>query len=254
MIDKTEIKQKLLDKPYTLRMGAGNLSRWWNTTPDLIKEAKQGIRQQVVKSYKPPKAKSSNMPKILLLDIETAPLKAYVWSRWRQNIYSDQILSNWFILTWSAKWLFEDNIFASKLTSKEALSEDDSRITEELWHYLDEADIVIAHNGNVFDLPRINARLLLHNLLPPSPYRQIDTLKIAQRQFEFPSNKLDDLATFLGIEGKIKTSMELWDRCVRGSDKALAEMERYNKQDVKLLEEVYVTLIPWIKSHPNIGL
>lgn len=35
---------------------------------------------------------------------------------------------------------------------------------------------------------------------------------------------------------------------------SLEKMEEYNKKDVQVLEEVYVKLRPWIKSHPNLAL
>jgi len=60
-------------------------------------------------------------PKILLFDIETAPLRAYVWRLWKQNVHptTGQLQSNWFMLTYSAKWLFDDRMISERLTSKE---------------------------------------------------------------------------------------------------------------------------------------
>ena len=90
-------------------------------------------------------------PKILIFDIETAPLKSYVWRLWKQDIspLNGMLQSEWFMLTWSAKWLFDDKIMSGKLTSKEAINEDDSRVTKEMWNLFNEADIVIAHNACV---------------------------------------------------------------------------------------------------------
>jgi hypothetical protein len=47
---------------------------------------------------------------------------------------------------------------------------------------------------------------------------------------------------------------ELWVECMRGDDKAWKLMEKYNKKDVTLLEDVYNKLLPWIKDHPNRSL
>lgn len=192
--------------------------------------------------------------KILILDIETAPMKAYIWRRWKENIGDSQVISRWFFLTWSAKWLFDDKVISSRLTKKEARAQDDKRIVTELWSLLDDADIVIAHNGDRYDIPQINARFIVHGLKPTRPYQQIDTLRIARKQFDFDGNGLDNLANIFGITGKIQTSFELWERCVNGETKALKEMETYNRQDVLLLEEMYLKMRPWIKSHPNLGL
>jgi len=46
----------------------------------------------------------------------------------------------------------------------------------------------------------------------------------------------------------------LWVKCMAGDPVAWKKMERYNKQDVVLLEKVYDKLLPWIKSHPNHNL
>lgn len=218
-------------------------------------QQKYGLKSETLHRYIRLSKQSSRMrAKILVLDIETAPMRAFVWRRWKQNVHDSQIISRWFMLTWSAKWLFSDKTLSDKLTSKEAKGENDLRLAKNLWSLLDEADIIIAHNGERFDIPQINARFIVHGLKPTRPYQQIDTLKVARRQFDFDGNGLDNLANIFGITGKVETSFELWDRCVAGDTKALKEMETYNIQDVLLLEELYLKIRPWIKAHPNLGL
>ena len=133
--------------------------------------------------------------------------------------------------------------------------EDDYKLVKELWDLLDKAEIVIAQNGDAFDLKKINARFIYHNLPPPSPYRTIDTLKVARRYFAFSSNKLDHLGATLGLGRKLEhEGFPLWRRCMMGDRKAWGKMKAYNKQDVLLLEKVYYRLLPWIKNHPNMGM
>jgi hypothetical protein len=80
-------------------------------------------------------------------------------------------------------------------------------------------------------------------------------LKHARKQFAISSNRLDYIGQFLGIGRKIDTGgFDLWARCMQGDDEALKEMQVYCDQDVKLLEDVYLTLRPYIKPHPNVGL
>ena len=196
----------------------------------------------------------SRFPKILIIDIETAPLRSYTWGLWKQNVGLNQIISNWFMISYAAKILGSDEILSGVLTSKEALAEDDSRIIQNLWNLLDKADIVIAHNGDRFDIPKINTRFVLHGLVPPSPYRQIDTLTVARLTFGFTSNRLDFLAKFLGYQGKEPTTFELWEECMAGNPEALFYMEFYNKKDVVILEDVYLRLRPYIKGHSNLDL
>lgn len=195
--------------------------------------------------------------KILVFDIETAPLKSYIWGIWNQNLgHSLNMLeSDWFMLTWSAKWLFDDKVMSDKLTPKEVSNEDDKRISKSLWTLLEEADVVIAHNALKFDIKRINTRFLKNGLKPPMPYQVIDTLIHARRRFNITSNKLDYIGKFLGLGEKLSTGgFDLWKRCMEGDSEALTEMETYNIQDVRLLEDVYLALLPFIKPHPNVGL
>lgn len=193
-------------------------------------------------------------PKILIFDIETSPMASYTWGRWKQNVSLDQTISEWFMLSWSAKWLNNPNMMSDALTPEEASREDDARITRSIWHLLNEADIIIAHNGVKFDTPKLNSRFIIHGLVPPTPYRQIDTLTVARKEFGFSSNKLDALAGYFGIEHKSDTNFNLWKRCLAGEQEALDYMEAYNMKDVEILEEVYLKLRPWIKNHPNISL
>lgn len=194
--------------------------------------------------------------KILVFDIETAPLSAYVWRLWKQNVHptSGQLRSEWFLLTYAAKWLFEKETISGKLTRKEVLEENDERLVKEMWNLMDEADIVIAHYGKGFDVPMMNARFLKHGLNLPMPYKIIDTKYHAAKQFALPSYKLDYLATYLGFENKKDTDFELWVNCLKGDQKSLDYMEEYNIRDVTLLEEVYLAIRQYIQPHPNLGL
>jgi len=238
-----------------MEMGANKLADWLKTTPELIREAKRIVRmEQYCEDVPENKKIESSLPRILILDIETAPIKAFVWNLWKQNVYLDQIISDWFIITWAAKWLLDEEVFSNKLTPEEVLAEDDSRIIANLWKVLNEADIVIAHNGEKFDIPRIKARFLVHGLPPTTFYQQIDTKKVAKKEFGFSSNKLEGLARTFGIEGKSDTDFRLWSSCLAGNVEALQYMEFYNKQDVKVLEELYLIMRPYIKGHPNYNL
>lgn len=192
------------------------------------------------------------MLKILHVDIETAPKQAFVWGMWKQNISPIQLISDWFMLSWRAKWHHSDVIYGAVLTEQDAIDEDDGHILQELWDMLDEADVVVGHNVDKFDAPSINTRFLVNGLTPPSPYKTVDTLKVAKRKFKFSSNRLDYLGEFLGVGRKMDTGgMELWIECLKGNEEALQKMYEYNGQDVLLLQEVYTRLLPYIPHHPN---
>lgn len=204
--------------------------------------------------------KSKSRAKILLFDIETLPMEVLVWGLYKQRIPHENILKNWSVVSWAAKWLFDNEVMSDVVKPKAAVARSDSGIIEGIWSLLDEADIIIAHNGRKFDTRRLNARFMVNGLSPPSSYYVIDTLQQSYKYTAFASHRLDSLAKTLGKTRKIKTEYELWKRCagvettVSDQWKALQEMVHYNKQDVLVLEDFYVELRPWIKSHPNIGL
>ena len=243
---------KMLGRPYLIIMGAGKLSKWLGCSREDIYTARTIVRE--IQRKEDESEEIINLPKILLIDIETSPISSYTWGLWKQDVHLDQIISNWFMLTWSAKWLYSADVMSDRISALEVLEEDDSRIVKSLLMLLDKADVVIAHNGNAFDVVKINARAIRWGLRPPSPYQQIDTLLIARKQFGFSSNKLEALARMFGIPGKTDTNFKLWAECMKGNQEALINMEEYNKNDVIVLEEVYLKLRPWVKGHINLGL
>ena len=248
--DLDDLVNEFLNKRWMIDMGAGKLSRIYGVQRDLIVEARKKARELVKLE------KRKHLPKILIFDIETAPLEAYVYQKevWKARVADDKIISQWFMLSWSAKWLFDDVVMSKAVSGKEAIDEDDRRIVGGLWSLFDQADIIIAHNGGAFDIPNMNTRFVVNGFPPPSAYQMIDTLKVARREFGFTHNSLNALAKVFGVDEKIETNFDLWKKCKRGDAKALKEMERYNRRDVTILEEVYLRIRPWIKSHPNVGL
>lgn len=188
--------------------------------------------------------------RILQLDIETAPNVAHVWGLWQQNVGLNQLLASGYVMCWCAKWYGEDEIMFDSI-----MKSTPENMLERVRKLLDEADTLVHYNGTNFDIPTLNKEFLQHNMLPPSPCKHVDLLRVARASFRFPSNKLDYVAKALGLGGKIKHSgHELWIRCMAKEPEAWKQMEAYNRQDVLLLEQVYDRMKPWIKSHPNHGL
>ena len=199
-----------------------------------------------------------DLPRILLLDIETAPMEVYVWGLYKQFIPHGNVIKYWCILSWVAKWLYDDETQSDLVTADEAMERNDKRIVQSIHKLLDDADIIIGHNLDRFDDRKIKARFITNGIEPPSPYRTIDTLKITRREFALPSYKQDYLTKYFGLTNKINVSefggFELWKNCVTGNSKALDDMLYYNKYDVIGLEELYLKIRPYIKNHPNLGV
>ena len=188
-------------------------------------------------------------PKILIFDIETSAIVAKVWGLYDQNIGLNQIEQDWYILSFAAKWFNEDKIFYWD-QRKAKPRNDDKLILEQIHKLLDEADYVCGHNIARFDLKKLNARFILHNLPPVKPFEVLDTLRIAKKYFAFTSNKLEHLAKYLKCDAHKSshsefTGMELWTETMRGNKKAFEAMEEYNKTDVIVTEMVFKKLLPW---------
>jgi len=191
--------------------------------------------------------------KILIVDIETAPNLAFVWGLWKNNVGINQIKEYMHVMSYAAKWLCED-----KIVYKESRTNKDKTLIKSLVKLFDEADIVVAHNGKKFDFPTVMARAIVHNIAPPSPYKVVDTLLVARREFRFPSNSLAALAIQFKVSGKLEhkafPGFALWSECLKGNPEAWDEMKAYNIQDIVTLEEVYLKMLPWMRYHPNVGV
>jgi hypothetical protein len=196
-----------------------------------------------------------SQPKILFVDIETFPNIAYVWGKYDQNVIRFKQESC--MATFVVKWLDQKQIISRALPDYKGYqprSYDDRKLVAELWKLLDEADIVVAHNGDSFDVRVCNSRFILHGMKPPSPFKTVDTKKAVKRVARFNSNKLDDLGGLLLADKKIKTDFDLWEGCINGDKKAWRQMVEYNRKDVLLLERLYLYIRPWISNHPNLTI
>jgi hypothetical protein len=197
-------------------------------------------------------------PKFLTLDIETTPLRSYHWGLFDQNIGLDMIETEWSILSFAAKWLGKrEVIYADTSGRGKDKVRDDKKLCRQLWHLLNEADIIIAQNGVSFDVKKINARLLEQGFGPYAPIRVIDTLRAARAHFKFTSNKLEWQSKHLTDSPKSKhkrfPGIELWLECMADNPLAWRELKQYNIQDVRATEKLYIKQRPWISSHPNVG-
>lgn len=188
-------------------------------------------------------------PKILICDIESLPIEAYVWGLFDQNPGVSMMKTDWTLLSWAAKWLGEKKVYYQDTRHKRD-KRDDKECARGIWKMLDQADIVIWQNGDSFDRKKLNARFILNGLNPPSPYRTIDTKKLAKKTFGFTSNSLEYMSDKLCVKyKKLKhknfPGFEMWRECLKGNLQAFKEMEKYNKHDVLATEEVYERLSPW---------
>lgn len=192
--------------------------------------------------------------KILHLDIETSYLIGAVWGMWEQNVATT--IQDPYILGFGYAWNHLEGVYWVGMSDFALYKKDhtsDKLVVKELHRLLNEADVVVAHNGKAFDVKKIQGRFLFHRFSPPSSFKVVDT-KLVAKQFGYPSNKLDELGRVLLGERKVKhDGIDLWTRCMakKVDTEAWKQMETYCKQDVVLLKKLYNLMLPWITNHPN---
>lgn len=195
------------------------------------------------------KGKPKHRLRVLFFDIETMPHEVYTWGLWDQNVSISQIIRPGHVFGFAAKWLGDPKVdwISDDTVGHEAMIQAAHAL-------LSEADVVVTYNGISFDIPHMQREFLLAGLMPPKPYKQIDLMRVAKRQFKFASNKLDFISQQLGIGHKTHhEGFGLWVKCMAGDEKALRKMATYAKQDVRLTEKLYHLLLPWLTAVPHMG-
>lgn len=187
--------------------------------------------------------------KILIYDIETTPILGYTWSTFKTDVID--VVQDWQMICFAYKWYDKKKIHFVRPEKGDPWN--DKAMVQQLWDLFNEADVIVGHNVDRFDIRKANALFFRHGLTPPSPFKSVDTLKVARKAFHNSSNRLDALGQLVGIGRKKQTQgyMELFKgTMLADSPSGWKTMREYNLQDVKLTEDLYVKLLPWIKSHP----
>jgi hypothetical protein len=190
--------------------------------------------------------------KVLVLDIETSPNLAYVWSLWERgglHITPDKLTEHSTVICWAAKWVGEPQVmFASDHHTGHHTS------MERAHQLVDEADIIVGYNHIGFDMTHLAREWLLGGLPPPRPHKDVDLYRVVKRRFAFASNGLGHVAPRLQLGGKLHhVGFGMWRRCMDGDPAAWNEMGRYNVADVLLTESLYLRVLPWIHNHPHVA-
>lgn len=195
--------------------------------------------------------------KVLLFDLEVSPTLSWNYGQYQTNAI--RVEQPPILLSVAWKWLGDKEVHCETLVDNALVDRcDHTQLVKKLWHLLDEAEIVVAHNI-AFDMKMSNGFFLRAGLTPPSWYKPFCTLKTARKYFRLDNNKLDYLGTLLLGEGKTEvTHADVWQDMLFADgakrQKANKLMKEYNKQDVVLLEKIYNRLLPFADNHPNMAL
>lgn len=253
-MNKEEIKDFLRNKRGYLKEGGKRLrkvllNKGFTTT---VSQCKDAIREVNSENKEVTSKIEKNEGRVLIYDIETSYNIGKFWrAGYNLNINPGDIIHERAIICISYKWLGEDQVYNLTWDNNQC----DKFLLEQFIPVLNEADMIVAHNGDRYDLKFIKTRALKHGLKMLINYKQFDTLKVAKAKFMFNSNKLDYISKFLGAEGKISTEMKLWDDIIlRKCPKALIKMLDYCDEDVRQLEVVYNALVSWDNPRFHAGV
>lgn len=202
-------------------------------------------------------------PKILYSDHETSTnqniIENYGLKLFFKRMSADSIIRDWTILSTAWAWEHEcpeGSGVEIPVKCVEVAPDDvfnDRHVVETIWHLLDQADIVVGHNWANFDAKKFNTRALFYGMPPPSPYKIVDTLKIARSNFAVTSNKLAYLCEYLKVPHQKGESPD-WSKVLLGDKNEIQKMVDYNIGDIPSLRDVYHRIRGWDKGHVNLNL
>ena len=180
---------------------------------------------------------------ILLLDIEATNLSANFG----------------FTICVGYKWLGKGRVYCPSIVDFPRFKKDvtcDRSLLKAIEKPIKEADIVITWYGKRFDEPYLQTRRLMNGLPPLAFKAHLDLWETAKRYLKFNSNRLDTVSRAIPLRKKErKTAIEShhWVKAAAGHRPSINYVIKHCKADIKVLEEVYLSMLPFIKKHPNVA-
>jgi len=224
----------------------------WYEIADIMNRTADSVRMKWRNSFgetgkfSDPKQLGERVPVIGIFDVETLPMIVYTWSTFRPFISPDMVIEETCFLSWAGKYLNDPVVYSDILTPKEVAERDGFRITKTCWDFINNCDVLVGHNLERFDMKVVNTFFLKAGLPPLRPV-QIDTLKVARKNFKFSFNRMGHINKFLDIRTKIENEgFPFWRKCSEGDEAALNRMKEYNEGDILALEELFYIIRPYI--------
>lgn len=221
-----------------------------STINDFLKE----YREEVLTKDK----EDDNSVKYLYFDLESSLMEGYFFKIWDENIPITRVKKHSHLLT--AAWATNDGEVESiRISPEDVKTGNDLAVVVKMIEMINSCDVLVTYNGKRFDLKLLNTRAIYWGLPPIAAKKHVDLFEQAKKSFKFPSNSMQNVSKYLGLEGKLATGGTLlWERCANFDDKevcneALIEMETYNRQDIEATRDLHKRLQGWGKSAPNIG-
>ncbi len=193
-------------------------------------------------------------PKIVFWDLETLPSRREVYKNipsfgaWPGRGFKGEIQR---IMSFGFKILGDDKaqcINAWDIDPEWKDREDDRALCHIIYNTLCDADEIVTHNGKSFDLKVLNTRLLYYGHPPLPKIHHVDT-KITAKKLSFYSNSLANVAKYVEVEDKMtfNNKWKMWyDMAFHQETQQDRDiMSEYCKQDVEVLEQIYLELQPY---------
>lgn len=184
-----------------------------------------------------------------MFDIETSFCKGHFWRPgYGQRIGPEQITEFGKIISFHWKWAHEKKVKHIHWGLNEQC---DKKIIEKAVKLFDQADEIIAHFGDKFDIPWVRTRAIFHGISMRPDYNTIDTKKWASKYLTLPSNSLKEICRYYGLPAKLDPGgIETWQDVVFKKDRAaFKHLLYYGDGDIVSLEAVFNLLRPYAK--PN---
>lgn len=203
--------------------------------------------------------KENKKPRILLFDIENSFNSVLSFDLYPEMIHHDNIMVERHLYSIAYRWYGEKKTHVVSILDDEKRFKkdihDDYHVVKEFKKIIEQADAIVTHNGDKFDIPMFNARMVFHGFPPLPKIVSLDTLKMAKKYFRFNCNRLDYIAKYFGYDGKVDNPKDLWIKCFKGDITAIKHMVKYNKKDVDILYHVFDKLSPYVKNYQlNTGM
>ncbi len=191
--------------------------------------------------------------KTLIVDIERLPGQ-FSADFWDLNAFKNRRIHADLVTAWPSTICFAALWYGTKKPLFHAAWDDADAMHQAAFELYDEADLVMTYNGVGFDNRHLTSGWTERGMGRPSPWKDIDLLKVARQSQGWESKTLDSVCKRLGIPAKNdKYEVQLARDAMAGDTKAQARLKRYNVNDVQVLTGVYERLLPYVKGHPHVA-
>ena len=191
--------------------------------------------------------------KILFFDLELSQAIATVWNTGKQYVGHHQLIEPQKIISYHWKWSDSDKVQNMDWGLHKQC---DKKIIKQIKKDFDRADLIVAHNGNRFDMKKVYGRAMYHGIILNPKYVTFDTMVEVKRLASLPSYSLAFLCKHFGLPFKLDSGGKAtWDQVqFDKSREALDHLLYYGDGDITSLEALYYHIRPYTQAKIHAGV